>query len=140
MSKITTNLVAITSLAALADNKVSELAQNYGALPADLAASLEEAKTKRAKELNDKAANHIIDLLEQKDAAITSVASTVVELERQIADQKAYAAKIQQAASYGLHEKNFMPLLKILGATLPSGLDKELTKVPADWAAPVAAA
>lgn len=134
MSGSSSNLLSLGTLVNLADSKTAERAASFGAMPADLQASMQEAMAKRVKDANDAAANVLVDLFERKDAFLVRCAQNISNLEKQIEDQKALAAKVQRANDYGMETRNFLPLSKSIGDSIPSSINAELLKIPAAWA------
>lgn len=121
----------VPTLVRLADKEVEAKITGFGALPLDVQESLKRQIAERRTATVDAAALEIVKLINHKDIILDSITTTILSLEKQVADQTAYGEKIDLYLSYGLETQNFLPLAKLLGLSVTA--DKELTTVPANW-------
>lgn len=127
-------------LARLAKSDVNNAVQDFGALPIDIRESLSRQMAEQKQEVVDAAASEIVKLLSNKDKFLVSNQLRIAELQRQIDDINSLQASVQRATQYGMATQNFLPILKLLGGSMPHGVEKSETEVPKSWNAPAAAA
>lgn len=131
--------VNVATLARLADKDVEKTATDFGALPLDIRESVVRLQNKARQDVVDAAAGQIVALLEAKDAFVVAGSQKIRQLEAEIEAQKKLLGQVNRATKYGTVTQNFLPLSAILGLG-SGGAKSDLTKIPADWVEPAAAA
>jgi len=133
-------LVNTQVLVSLANVDLTAQAAAYGAtMPTDIRDEYNRQINERNTEVKKAAVAEIINLIDNKDEFIVSNQVQINALQAQIDNLKALQVKVQRAGDFGMSTRNYLPLLKIIGA-VPAGTDKALTTVPEDFVAPTAAA
>jgi hypothetical protein len=129
-------LVNTQVIVSLASIDLTAAAAAYGAaMPTDIGEEYARQIAERNTEVKKAAVAEIINLIDNKDEFIVSNQVQINALQAQIDNLKSLQAKTQRAADYGMATRNYLPLLKIIGA-VPCGTDKALTTVPDGWTAP----
>lgn len=130
--------IQANTLIKLADSHLNkEIAENGGEelLPAVIRDKMKIIIKKRQEESAEAAAESVVGLSEAANGAIGSLVEGIREHRAMIAKQKATIAKINRARVYGYETLNFIPLMKLLGISLPVYVSSNpgLSVVPENW-------
>jgi hypothetical protein len=110
-------LVNTQVLVSLANVDLTAQAEAYGAtMPTDIRDEYNRQISERNTEVKKAAVAEIINLIDNKDEFIVGNQVQINALQSQINNLNALQAKTQRASDYGMTTRNYLPLLKIIGA------------------------
>ena len=133
--------VNTAALAVLANPAISALAAQFGVAANtgdDLGAEIIKQMAQHRADEMEAAAAEVIELIRIKEQFLTDQAAIIIALQAQIEAVQGVAASVARAQSYGDVTRNYLPLASALGMDIDSA-NREFTKIPKDWTAPVAA-
>ena len=136
--------IEVSTLAALANPKVTALAAQYGVADTNtdaLGAEIAKQTAEHQAQVIEDAASNVIELVSYKEEFLMTQAQIQLDLQFQIDAVASLMASIQRAQQYADATRNYVPLASQLGFDIPAE-SRDLAKIPKDWApaVPVVAA
>ena len=132
IKKETSNMNAIIRLA---DSQLNKELVQFGALPIDIRTALVDLQDKAKKEAAQASAQEVMNLLTLASKKVEAKVNDIRCYRKAVETMKDDLAAIGRAKAYGLESSNFVPLAVLLGQLSASNVEnKDLTKVPEDWA------
>jgi hypothetical protein len=125
----------------LADSQFTKEVADFGGLNIDLREALQDMQATQKKEAAIAAAKEVMGVLNAAETVIEDNVGNIRSARSIVENSKARIASINRAKAYGLETNNFVPLGILIGSIYEHHVEnKELTKVPSDWAPKVSAA